>query len=263
MTSLQDAAGIAVTLWSKERPPMRLVRGKIPLHVQLEAALRSKIQDGEFKPNDLLPPEHRLCQEYGVSRPTVRQTLQSLLQDGLIYRQIGRGTFVASGATDHGGMRVVGSIEDMVAHARESVFRLLGRREILAEPHVATRLDLRPRAPVIQIEGLRTLRRHPLSTHTVYLPSEIGALIPSEALTGPPVITLVEERAGIFVREAVQWIQAVLADRVTAGLLGLRPRSPLLWLERVYYSDAGRPVEFAITRLASARSPYWLRLLRR
>jgi GntR family transcriptional regulator len=242
---------------------MRLVRGKIPLHVQLETLLRSRIQGGEFKPNDLIPTEHRLCREYGVSRTTVRQTLQSLLQDGLIYRQVGRGTFVAPGATNNGGMRVVGSIEDMVAYAKETVFRLLDRRETQAEPQVARRLGVSAKARVVRIDAIRSMKRRPLSTHTIFLPHEIGELIPREALSGAPVITLVEARAGVFIREAVQWIQAVLADRTTADRLGLRRGSPILWIERVYYSDGGNPVEYAITRLASARSPYWLRLLRR
>jgi GntR family transcriptional regulator len=242
---------------------MRLVRGKIPLHVQLETVLRSKIQTGAFAPNGPIPPEHRLCLEYGVSRTTVRQTLQSLLQDGLIYRQAGRGTFQAPGATDNGGMRVVGSIEDMVAHAKETTFRLLDRRVMAAAPHVARQLGISSAARVVRIDGIRSIRGKPVSTHSIYLPRQIGERITREALSGAPVITLVEDRAGIFVREAIQSIRAVPADKITAGHLGLRPGSPILWLERVYYSDAGAPVEFAITRMASDRSPYRLRLLRR
>ena len=68
--------------------------GSAHYYDQLKQILHKLIQKGKYKPGDLLPPEQRLCVEFGVSRITVRKALDLLVQDGFLYRERGRGTFV-------------------------------------------------------------------------------------------------------------------------------------------------------------------------
>src|SRR5690554_3689421 len=69
----------------------------IPLIYQLSDILRDKIMKGEIKPNEPLPPEIELASSYGVSRTTVRLALAKLVNEGLIRREQGRGSFVNPG----------------------------------------------------------------------------------------------------------------------------------------------------------------------
>ena len=73
-------------------------QSKLPLYQQLYDVLRGNITRGEWKPGDLIPAESELIEQYGVSRITVRQVLDMLVQEGLIYRQRGRG--LVRGASD-------------------------------------------------------------------------------------------------------------------------------------------------------------------
>jgi len=76
--------------------PERIYRNsKLPLYQQLYEILRSKITRREWQPGDMIPPESEMVNQYQVSRITVRQVLDMLVQEGLIYRERGRGTFVA------------------------------------------------------------------------------------------------------------------------------------------------------------------------
>ena len=70
-----------------------IARGsKLPFYHQLYEILHSKIVHGEWQPGDMIPTESELIEQYEVSRMTVRQALDILVNEGLIYRQQGRGT---------------------------------------------------------------------------------------------------------------------------------------------------------------------------
>jgi GntR family transcriptional regulator len=74
----------------------------VPLHVQLANVLREQVIRRELEPNDRLPSERELCQQYGISRITVRQALSELAQAGLVYSSVGKGTYVANAAFQEG-----------------------------------------------------------------------------------------------------------------------------------------------------------------
>ena len=98
---------------------MILDRGPTPLYYQLKSVLKAKIRSQELKEKERLPSEAQLCQEFNVSRITVRQALAELMKAGLIYRDRGKGTFITEGA----GLKkptLKGSIEDLVDDESEA-----------------------------------------------------------------------------------------------------------------------------------------------
>jgi len=72
-----------------------MTRGGMPKYLQLKQEILSWLHSGEWKPHEMLPSEHELASRFGMSRQTVRQTLGELEQEGYLYRQRGKGTFVA------------------------------------------------------------------------------------------------------------------------------------------------------------------------
>jgi GntR family transcriptional regulator len=84
--------------------------------LQIADAIRRELKnDGER-----IPSEHELCAKFRVSRPTVRQALDVLVQEGRLYRHAGRGTFATAPAGDDGRLRVIGSIDDIMALGDET-----------------------------------------------------------------------------------------------------------------------------------------------
>lgn len=66
----------------------------VPYYYQLEGLLRAEIQGGRWGPDEAILSERQLCEQYGVSRTTVRQAIARLVQEGLLYHVKGKGTFV-------------------------------------------------------------------------------------------------------------------------------------------------------------------------
>src|SRR4051812_46886122 len=98
-------------------PTRPLHDGPVPLYHQLEQDLVDRISGGEFAPGDLLPSEEGICEQYGVSRITVRRALESLIHQGLIVRRRGVGSFVAQRSPAIRSVRLSGSLEDFLATA--------------------------------------------------------------------------------------------------------------------------------------------------
>ena len=87
----------------------------IPLYYQLATNIERKIRFGEFRAGSALPSEEALAKEHHVSRITVRQALSLLEQDGFIFRQRGKGTFVLEKAGPLESPKLTGSIEDLIS----------------------------------------------------------------------------------------------------------------------------------------------------
>jgi GntR family transcriptional regulator len=70
----------------------------IPYYYQLEGLLRHQIIEGRWQPGHRVPSEKELCEHYAVSRTTVRQAVQKLVVEGLVFHVKGKGTFVRKSA---------------------------------------------------------------------------------------------------------------------------------------------------------------------
>ncbi|MBI1845932.1 MAG: GntR family transcriptional regulator [Candidatus Rokubacteria bacterium] len=235
-----------------------LSRAGVPRYLQIAQALRDRLRgDGER-----IPSEHQLCAEFKVSRPTVRQALDLLVQEGRIYRHAGRGTFSTPSAGGDDRLRVIGSVGDMMALGDETWFKLIAREMVRLPANIAQALKLPPGSSGYRITGVRHADQGPFQHVTAYvLPSLAGALA-HEDLSKTSVIALIERQLGIRITALEQVVDAVFAPRHVAELLNVRPRTPLLVFERTYRSTSGGPVEHAVTYQIGRRYPFRMVLAR-
>ena len=148
---------------------MPLQAGPLPKHYQLTEILRRQILSGELKPGDRLPGENDLCQTYGVSRGTVRKAISTLVHEGRVFSEQGRGTFVAPTSTEPIFFTLSGFDEEMRKRHQRPASRVLALQVIPATEEVAERLDLQPEEPVIHIERMRLADERPVILETRYL----------------------------------------------------------------------------------------------
>lgn len=225
------------------------VSSRIPLYYQLENLLREKILSGAFTAGGRLPTESELVRQYGVGRITVRQALAALVEEGLIERQRGRGTFITAGRATRrpfeGAIHLTGSLDELIATAPDTPVRVLEAIRIEADQREAELLGLPPGEPVFRIKRLRLREDKPFSLVVSYLPAEIGARCANEELNFGSLLRLLETGFGLRLQSARQQITADLADPQVAGLLDVKVGAPLLSIERVVYASDGRPVEYA------------------
>src|SRR6266540_42964 len=212
------------------RSPGVNYRPGIPRYLQIADAIRLDLRhEGER-----ISSEHALCARFRVSRPTIRQALDVLVQEGRLYRHAGRGTFATPSAGGDRKLRVIGSVGDMIALGDETWFKFVSRDVVLLPANIAQALHLPPRSSAYCIVGVRNAETGPFQHVTAYVP-----------------ITLME-----------QVVDAALAPRQVAELLQIRARSPLLFFERTYFAASGEPVEHAISWQTGRRYPYRIVLSR-
>ena len=144
-------------------------RPGIPRYLQIADDIRRELR-GE---GEQIASEHSLCTRYKVSRPTIRQALDVLVQEGRIYRHAGRGTF-STAVTGDPRMRVIGSIDDMMALAAENWFKLISRELVRVPPNIAQALKLPPGSPAYRIVGVRHSENGPFQHVTAWVPEPIG-----------------------------------------------------------------------------------------
>jgi GntR family transcriptional regulator len=227
-------------------------RPGVPRYLQIAEDLR-RVLRGE---GERIPSEHQLCTRYAVSRPTIRQALDVLVQEGLLYRHAGRGTFSTPTPGGDRKLRVIGSVGDLMALGDETWFKLVGREILPMAPNIAGALRLPPHSPAWRIVGVRHADQGPFQHVTAYLPPAIGNAINDEDLSKTSLIALIERHGGKPIKFMEQVADAALAPRHVAELLQVRPRTPLLLFERTYFAASGEPVEHAISYQVTRRYPY-------
>lgn len=221
-----------------------LTDSPISYYQQLYTILRDELTRGKWKAGDRMPSEAELIAAFGVSRITVRQAFDLLVNDGLVYRRRGSGTFVASRPVEQGLNRIVCFNEDMEQRGLRPETRLITAHLEPAEVDIALRLDIAPGAELAVLERLRLADGEPMSVERAYL---VHRLCPG-VLDGDYVHTSLHkallEQFGIRLARAEQAIRAIPADKGIANTLSVLPGTPLFYIERVSFRQAGIPVEY-------------------
>jgi GntR family transcriptional regulator len=232
-------------------------RPGIPRYMQIADAIRRDLKSQ----GERIPSEHSLCAKFRVSRPTVRQALDVLVQEGRLYRHAGRGTFATAVAGHDRRLRVIGSIDDIMAMGEETWFEVLTREQMPVPANIAQALRLPPGSSGYRICGIRHGDGGPFQHATAWLPPAIGQAVSDDDLS-KSLIAFIERQLHMPIKFMEQTVDAALAPRSVAELLKLRPRSPLLLFERLYFAASGEPVEYALTYQTGRRYPYKVGLAR-
>jgi GntR family transcriptional regulator len=252
---------IAVIRGAQSAERVQLESGPIPLYHQMEQHLLARLRDGDFAPGALLPTEEQLCQSYGVSRITVRKALESLTQQGAIIRRRGIGSFAAERMPGVHSVRLSGSLDEFLQSAVQLRSRVLAMESCLADDEVALALALAIGDPVTRLELVSASAEGPLAHLVIYFPEAVGRQLSVDDVTGDvPVVRMVERKLSMSVVRAEQLILPDVANPQTADLLGVTEGTPILRVQRTYYTAAGQPVETAYVRYHPDRYRYAVEL---
>jgi len=216
---------------------------KSPRYIQVYSAIRDWIYQGNYKPGSRLPTEGGLCDLFGVSRITTRKAVDMLVDEGLVVRQPGRGTFVVEELAD---APVIGDMEQLLLKVER-----LGKKTRIAQAEVEevaadaeTRKDLElPEGVTVQrASHVRLLGREPIGYVVTFIPSDLDVRFDLTELNESPMLTL-SERKGVDIASADQIVGAALADARLASLLNTTVGAPLVHLRLVVFDSKRRPVE--------------------
>lgn len=216
--------------------------GTAPLYQQVADHLRRAIAADEYTIGAQLPAEEELCQHYGVSRITIRAALAQLVQDRLLVRQRGKGTFVASPPIEHHLLRLTDFVEDMTAAGMQATSRVLLLREEPATSEVAVQLGLAPGTPVVRLDRQRSADGSPVAVDTSYLPLRFGHLLDHRRLAEETIFQQLERRYGIAIHAGTLVVEACDAPDGVARALAIRRTSAVLLVHRTVRTEGGETV---------------------
>ncbi len=217
---------------------------RLPLYHQLYEVLHERILLRQWKPGDRLPTEAELIESYGVSRITVRKVLDMLVKEGLIYRQAGRGTFIAHATLEQGLSHIISFTEDMQRRGFTVTTRVLSSRLIPAPDYIAEKLHIRAGEELAQLERLRLADGEPMCIENAHFVHRYCRGILEHDFAVHSLREIKIQKFGIRWIRARQTIRAIGATAEIADLLGIKKKSPLLFFERVSFSQNNIPVEF-------------------
>jgi len=220
-------------------------RTDAPLYQQIREILATQIRNGTLKSGDQLPSEDDLGREFGVTRMTVRQAISGLVNDGVVYRRHGKGTFVGDPKVTRRFARLTGFSEDVIARGQHPGARTLSLRKGPAPAEVAEALGLVVGAPVVLVYRLRMLDARPAALQRSYLAADLVPGLERADEEFPSLYQLLRARFGLSLHHANQLIEARQATASETRLLRARPHVSVVQVLRTTYLDNGRAVELA------------------
>lgn len=236
----------------------------VPKYYQLSEILRHKIDNKEWRPHDPIPPERQLETLYHVSRTTVREALNHLADQGYIYREHGRGTFVSRPKLQHSLHLLHSFTDDMKARGVTAGHRILEFEWVSPAGHVRQQLELPPEIKrILRIERLRYGDSEPVGLQVAFLPLTADQALSREELDrSGSLYRLLEDKFSLIPVEADETLEATAAKPREASLLEVPECSPLLLLERTTYSQQHRPMEFSKMLYRADRYRYYIHITR-
>lgn len=213
----------------------------VPLYFQVAEQFEAAILAGQIRPGDRIDNEVSLAQELGLSRPTMRQAIQLLVDKGMLVRKRGVGTQVVHGKVRR-SLELTSLYDDLVQAGEKPRTEILELDRQPADQDVASELQVELGDVVWSLERLRYIGDEPLALMRNYLPLGVLDLAAVDLETCGLYASL--RSAGVLMRVAKQRIGARRATAAEATLLEERRGSPLLTMRRTAYDNAGRAVEF-------------------
>jgi GntR family transcriptional regulator len=229
--------------------PAPITDGVVPKHEQLRTILVRRITD-ELHPGDMLPGERQLSTDHGVSRITVRAAIGQLVNEGLLVRIHGKGTFVAA-RTARSRLHLASFTTDMRRLGLAPSTVVLSVERGVPPEDTIKALGLGAGEEAVRIRRLRLADGTPMSIDDAWYSAVVAPDLDACPLTGS-VYELLRERYGVAIDRAEQSVAATEADAEHAALLGVAPGKPVLLFDRVAYSG-DRAVEHCFSRYRGDR----------
>jgi len=221
----------------------------IPLYFQLKELLLKKIKTGVYQVGDSIPTEKELSEIYEISRTTVRQAISELAQEGWLYRQKSKGTFVRAPKISQSFIQALGSFNDQIRDlGMNPTTEVLNLEVIEAPKEVIEHLKLGPKDKVVYIHRRRFADNEPIVMVKTYLPYEkcksvLEHNFVEESLY--PVLSMNEETQINKIRRFVEAVEAVEYDIEN---LQIEKGRAIQKFVSIGFNMKDEPIEYTIAR---------------
>lgn len=219
--------------------------GSTPLYAQLDNILRSAITNKEWVVGQIIPSELELCREYGISRMTVRAVITQLVNDGLLYRVQGKGTFVAEPKIKAKSLAYRGLRSQLEEMGYNTTTHLIEHATISAGTHLSNLMGLNVDDEVVYLRRVRYANTTPISVHNSYIVRSLAPSLPIEQLESEELCAILDNVYKLKPARISETLSSVLAAEEYSDLLLVETGWPLLTLEDIIYNEDGKVYEYS------------------
>ena len=220
----------------------------IPLHKKIEQDILKKIKSGEYPENETIPTEIELSEAYGVSRPTIRQAVQSLVNEGYLEKRKKRGTLVKRPKFQQEFTRYVESFDsEFYRKGMSSRTTVLNFTETTATMEVAQNLGINKDDPVYKLTRLRFAEDKPLVFVTSFIPCQILPDLKQVDFSEHSLYKTFKEM-GHPIHSVSRKLEIAMADETASYLLDIKENDPLFYFHTQGFTENRIPIEYSIAK---------------
>lgn len=215
----------------------------IPLYIQFKEHLLAKIESGEWRPQQKLPSERSLCEQYDISRITVREAIKELARDGLIESVPGKGSFVRLKSVAEfkpiNSFTITTQMQGQVPSSH-----LINQEIIYAASGLVRELEIPLNTKVLMINRIRFADNEPRVIQKAFIPTSHCAGLLEHDFEKVSLHQVLEEECRLSLARVKSSFEARLADETEAKLLNLPLPAAVLVMRQTNYLANGRPIEY-------------------
>jgi GntR family transcriptional regulator len=217
----------------------------IPLYYQLKSFIQNQITTGAWKAGEQIPSEAELCQEFQISRTTIRQAIGELVNQGKLKRTQGRGTFVTQYNIEKPLQYLTGFSQDMKLRGLKPNSKVLKFETIPPSVQITQILRLKANEPVILVKRLRRADDQLMAIDRSYLPFNRYFDLLHENLEKDSLYDLLANKFDTVPQRSIRSIESVGCPPPEAVLLEVNVGSPILYIVSTIFDQNDQPFEHA------------------
>lgn len=227
-----------------------------PVYIQIHNQIKKDIEAGKWKIGEKIPSERELAENFSVSRMTLRQAIQTLVDEGILERKIGSGTFVARKKVQEKMSGITSFTEITEAQGKVPTSKTVSYLITIPSLSESEKLNLDDNQKVLRMERIRFADDVPICFEVATVPLELVKDYDKTHITSSLYRTL--EENGLIIGHAQQTVSAMLASERIADFLQLKKGDAILRLRQVSFLQDGSPFEYVRTQYAGDRYEFYL-----
>lgn len=234
-----------------------LVAVSSPIYIQIHNDIKRAIEAGKWAVGDRIPSERELSRNFDVSRMTLRQAIQTLVDEGILERQVGSGTYVANQKVQEKMSGVTSFTDLMLTQGKQPTSKTISYHVMNPSLSEAEKLKLSEDDQVLRMERIRYGDDVPICFEVATVPEKLVDGLSKKEVTSS-LYRALEDKKQLSPGKAQQTVSAMSASERIAEYLSIKRGDAILRLRQVTYLQDGTPFEYVRTQYVGERFEFYL-----
>ncbi len=236
--------------------------GSLNLTKQIKQKIADDIENEVYPSGGKIPTEKQFCEQFKVSRITVKNAILELVNEGMLYRIKGKGTFVRKKKYELNFLyRDTSFHEQILTSGIIPTSRVLSMDVRQADRDIAERLGIEKEGRFIHLLRLRLVNQEPVAVVESFLPFDLCSFILGHDFTKESLHVLLNTKEQSKIVRVTRDVEAVETTKTEKMLLGVANSSPLLFFTNYSYNANGRVVDYCMSYYRGDRSKFSIEIL--